>query len=250
MGFFKVISLSELLARVDFFEGTEEELHSRIFNSSNDDSKLAIRLINVWSLVCAEKLPEYKTILESNGINIVDSFWLSRVLDRKRFRKKHIKLRGSDLFRSTLASSLKENKSHYLLGTTDQNLIQLERKLVELYPGIKIAGKQAPLIEINDSQKVNEISQQVLRSKADVLWVALGTPKQDVLGVRFAQETNKPVIAVGAAFDFISESKREAPKFVRLMGLEWLFRLFSEPIRLWDRYLLGNTRFLMMVLKK
>jgi N-acetylglucosaminyldiphosphoundecaprenol N-acetyl-beta-D-mannosaminyltransferase len=85
-------------------------------------------------------------------------------------------------------------------------------------------------------------------SGADVVWVGLGAPKQDLMGARLREREAAPVImCVGAAFDFLAGTKRRAPRWVRRAGLEWLHRLVSEPRRLLRRYLVGNTRFVLGV---
>ena len=90
---------------------------------------------------------------------------------------------------------------------------------------------------------------RVLRANVDpgesqLIWLSLGTPKQDLVGLNLSSEWRKTVIGVGAAFDFYSGDKREAPEIIQRFNLEWLFRLMSEPRRLWKRYLLGNFQFL------
>ena len=82
-----------------------------------------------------------------------------------------------------------------------------------------------------------------------MVWVGLGTPKQDVIAAQLAQKSDLTFVAIGAAFDFIAGTKRQAPRMMREHGLEWLFRLASEPRRLWKRYLLGNAIFLFAVVR-
>ena len=84
---------------------------------------------------------------------------------------------------------------------------------------------------------------------AQVVWVGLGTPKQDVFVDRFRGRIGVPLVAVGAAFDFLAGTKRMAPRWMQQRGLEWLYRLASEPRRLWKRYLVGNTVFLWRALR-
>ena len=86
---------------------------------------------------------------------------------------------------------------------------------------------------------------EIRSSKADVLWVALGAPKQNYEAERFRDHAAAPVIVtVGAAFDFIGGTKRRAPSWMQKLGLEWVFRMFQEPRRLGPRYLKNNPRFL------
>ncbi|MDP9889822.1 exopolysaccharide biosynthesis WecB/TagA/CpsF family protein [Pseudarthrobacter enclensis] len=84
----------------------------------------------------------------------------------------------------------------------------------------------------------------------DIVWVGLGTPKQDFEAQRLATAGNFFAVAVGAAFDFSAGTKKEAPRWITALGFEWLFRLAAEPKRLWRRYLIGNFVFLYSVIRR
>jgi len=89
-----------------------------------------------------------------------------------------------------------------------------------------------------------------MTSGAQVVWVGLGTPKQDFEAQRICDSLQVTAAAVGAAFDFVAGTKPEAPDWMRRLSLEWAFRLMSEPRRLWRRYLFGNSRFIMLVARE
>jgi len=91
----------------------------------------------------------------------------------------------------------------------------------------------------------------IRNSKPDILFVSLGSPKQEKWIYAYYQELNIPVsIGVGAAFEFISGIVRRAPKWMQESGLEWFFRLIQEPKRLWKRYLIGNPIFILLVVRE
>jgi N-acetylglucosaminyldiphosphoundecaprenol N-acetyl-beta-D-mannosaminyltransferase len=92
--------------------------------------------------------------------------------------------------------------------------------------------------------EVRDLARRIERTSAQIVWIGLGTPRQDYLVPQLAAHLNVPVVPVGAAFDFWAGRIREAPRFLRSSGFEWMHRLASEPRRLWRRYLLGNPRFL------
>jgi N-acetylglucosaminyldiphosphoundecaprenol N-acetyl-beta-D-mannosaminyltransferase len=92
---------------------------------------------------------------------------------------------------------------------------------------------------------LSALAERVRASGANVLWVGLGTPRQDYLVHELARAVSMPVLPVGAAFDFWAGAVTEAPVILHGSGLEWTHRLASEPRRLWRRYLLGNPRFLL-----
>ncbi len=119
------------------------------------------------------------------------------------------------------------------------------------FPQLQIVGQFAPgFLKIGQSEQVNVI-EEINKTGADILWVGLGSPKQDYWMSIHRSKINIPVmIGAGAAFDFLAGSKPQAPIWLQRSGFEWLFRLCCEPQRLWKRYLIGNTRFLYLILTK
>jgi N-acetylglucosaminyldiphosphoundecaprenol N-acetyl-beta-D-mannosaminyltransferase len=91
---------------------------------------------------------------------------------------------------------------------------------------------------------VEVFSQAVQSSTANLVWVGLGTPKQDFIASRLTRLTEVNTVCVGAAFDFYAGTQKQAPLFLRQIGMEWFFRLVTEPRRLWKRYLVGNMIFI------
>jgi N-acetylglucosaminyldiphosphoundecaprenol N-acetyl-beta-D-mannosaminyltransferase len=136
----------------------------------------------------------------------------------------------------------------YLYGSTQQTLAGLTARLMELYPQLTIAGSESPPFRPLTPQEDLEVIGRINSSGAALVFVGIGSPKQE----NFAWEHKKTLravqLCVGAAFDFIAGSKRRAPGWMQRVGLEWLFRLCSEPTRLGRRYFVTNTRFLTAVL--
>ncbi len=111
--------------------------------------------------------------------------------------------------------------------------------------GVDVVGTECPPFRPLTDEDVAGLVDRVRASGANVLWIGLGTPRQDYLVHRLAPALPLPIVPVGAAFDFWSGDVKEAPEILHGSGLEWLHRLASEPRRLWHRYLVGNPRFLM-----
>ncbi len=114
-------------------------------------------------------------------------------------------------------------------------------------PSARIVGVDSPPFRPLTPDEEDALVDRVRSSGADIVWVGLGTPKQDQFVDEFRDRLGVTLVAVGAAFDFLAGTKREAPMWARTHGLEWAFRLLSEPGRLWKRYLLGNVSFLVGV---
>jgi N-acetylglucosaminyldiphosphoundecaprenol N-acetyl-beta-D-mannosaminyltransferase len=152
---------------------------------------------------------------------------------------------GPDLLEASLTDPRHRQTRHFFYGGAPGVAEELIRQARRINPDLQVAGHLTPpfrpLTEAEESETVRTID----ASRADIVWVGLGCPKQDLWMARFRPRLAAPVlIGVGAAFDFLAGAKRQAPRFMQRVGLEWLFRLASEPTRLWRRYLVGNSVFL------
>jgi N-acetylglucosaminyldiphosphoundecaprenol N-acetyl-beta-D-mannosaminyltransferase len=139
---------------------------------------------------------------------------------------------------------------HYLYGSTPEVIARLEANLRQRYPGVELVGVESgPFRALHQAEEL-ELARRITDAGADVVWVGLGTPRQDLFVDRFRDLVPATFIAIGAAFDFHAGTKRQAPRVVQRAGFEWLFRLITEPKRLWKRYLIGNGRFAWAVLHR
>jgi N-acetylglucosaminyldiphosphoundecaprenol N-acetyl-beta-D-mannosaminyltransferase len=129
-------------------------------------------------------------------------------------------------------------------GGTDAVLTALRAELLLRYPKLEIAYLHAPPFRALSEAEDAEVVASIRASGAKILFVGLGCPKQERWMAAHRESLPCALLGVGAAFDFIAGRKRQAPAWMQRRGLEWLFRLGTEPRRLWRRYLVGNTRFL------
>lgn len=204
---------------------------------------LSIRFVNAYSISIAYKSHAYIELLNNNGINLVDSRTIS-ILARFCILKNIHQVRGIDFFRNIINHS-KNDLKHFFLGGTNEQLIKLVQSIKLHNSEIQIVGTYAPEFKTSfTSRDIIEISRIVVKSNADLIWISLGTPKQDLVAFELAEKSRITSIAVGAAFGFYSGEYREAPRIISYLNLEWLFRLCQEPKRLWKRYLIGNLIFL------
>jgi N-acetylglucosaminyldiphosphoundecaprenol N-acetyl-beta-D-mannosaminyltransferase len=151
------------------------------------------------------------------------------------------------LFENVLDRGRQYNRSHFLMGTTEDTLDILRESIQNRYPGTNIVGSYAPEFGPLNTAFLDLAEEAISPTEADIVWVALGSPKQDFAARELADRLNCTCIGVGAAFDFLAGTTKEAPTWMRKNGFEWLFRLASEPRRLWKRYLIGNLTFLRLV---
>lgn len=158
---------------------------------------------------------------------------------------------GPDLLNAFCALSEDKGYRHFFYGGSALTNRLLVENLRKRFPKLLVAGEYAPAFLACGQKEKTSVIEQINSSGADILWVGLGSPKQDFWMAGHRSKVNVPVmIGVGAAFDFLAGTKRQAPGWIQKAGLEWLFRLCCEPLRLWRRYLLGNVRFLYLLVTK
>jgi N-acetylglucosaminyldiphosphoundecaprenol N-acetyl-beta-D-mannosaminyltransferase len=138
-----------------------------------------------------------------------------------------------------------ERTRMYLYGGRNQGaLVELALRLRHRFPGLQIVGGYSPPFRPLSDEERDWVVDDINRSKADVVWVGIGQPKQEIWMRQFRDRLDAPMLAgVGAAFDFHAGLVPQAPSWMQATGLEWLYRLVQEPRRLWRRYARYNPRF-------
>jgi N-acetylglucosaminyldiphosphoundecaprenol N-acetyl-beta-D-mannosaminyltransferase len=158
---------------------------------------------------------------------------------------------GPDLMLRVCDQGRARRIRHFYYGSTESVLSRLRDRLQQRFPGLEVVGMQAPPFRALTADEIQATAALINAARPDVVWVGLGTPKQDDWVGQFRPLLDAPVlVAVGAAFDFHAGTVRQAPRWMMRAGLEWLFRLLMEPRRLWRRYLIGNPRFVALVLRQ
>jgi N-acetylglucosaminyldiphosphoundecaprenol N-acetyl-beta-D-mannosaminyltransferase len=152
---------------------------------------------------------------------------------------------GPDLMLSVFTAGSSKGVRHFLYGATAETLEQLQARLLAKFPQARIVGSYAPPFRQLSVQEETDIADRLNRSGADIIWVGLSTPKQELWMARMRDRLQAPMlIGVGAAFDFHAGLKRQAPRIIQRSGFEWVFRLLCEPRRLWRRYALVVPTFI------
>ena len=156
---------------------------------------------------------------------------------------------GPDLMLAVCDAGRAVGLRHYLYGGHPGVAPALEERLRQRLPGLEIVGRSTPPFRELHPEEVAALRADLTRTRPDVIWVGLGTPKQERFMARHWRDFEAGVlIGVGAAFDFHSGRVRQAPRWMQRSGLEWLFRLGTEPRRLGPRYLKTNPLFALRVL--
>jgi len=159
------------------------------------------------------------------------------------------KISGSDLIYWLSEYAAEKGYSIFLLGAQEGVADAAAKVLVEKYPGLKIAGTHSPSLGFEkDEESNNKVVQLVRDSGADICFVALGAPKQDLWSWRYHEQTGaKLCLGVGASFDFVAGRVKRAPVWMQRVGLEWTWRIMQEPVRMGKRYLIRDSRFLVLL---
>lgn len=155
---------------------------------------------------------------------------------------------GPELTLRVCERAAKKGIGLYLLGSTEYVLQQFRSKLLQLFPKLQIEGYESPPFRPLTTQEDQELVSRINHSGAGLIFVGLGCPKQEIFAHNHRDRIHGVQLCVGAAFDFIAGNKKMAPKWMQRHGIEWLFRLYCEPKRLWRRYLVTNTIFIRKVL--
>jgi len=201
----------------------------------------------VASIIEAQDDPQFKEIMNNASMVTPDGMplvWIGKAKGDKSIGRAY----GPDLMLRVCDEGQEKGYRHFFYGGSQANNEKLIDNLKSKFPRINVVGHWAPPAMEKNQKESHDIITMINNTSADILWVGLGAPKQEYWMKNHRSNLNAPVmIGVGAAFDFISGSKRQAPRWMQRIGCEWLFRLLCEPKRLWRRYIVGNTRFIFLM---
>lgn len=204
---------------------------------------------NVHVLNTAYTAPDFRAVL--NGADIVYCDGAGVVLGARLLgHRLPGRMTGADWIHSLCACCAVEGLSPYLLGSQPGVAKRAAQKLIALYPGLHVAGAHHG--HFHDTAGATETVIAVVNAaQPDILLVGMGTPLQEKWIAAHRAEFDVPVAwAVGALFDFVAGVQPRAPRWMLDHGLEWLYRLLSDPRRMWRRYLIGNPLFMFRVLRQ
>lgn len=180
---------------------------------------------------------ELRKIFNASGMTTPDGMSVVWILKLKGYR--HVsRVYGPDLMQAVCkVSAEKEHYRHYFYGGAPGVPEQLADSLQTLYPGLCVSGVYSPPFRSLTPEEDRAVIDRINEANPDIVWVGISTPKQERWMASHLGKISAPVmIGVGAAFDFLSGNTPQAPRWMQRSGLEWLFRLGTEPRRLWRRY--------------
>jgi N-acetylglucosaminyldiphosphoundecaprenol N-acetyl-beta-D-mannosaminyltransferase len=240
----QVRSVEVLGTRVD---GTSyEDAARRIVEWAREGRSASVCAAAVNNVMEAHDDPRFHLVMHRADLVTPDGMplvWALRMLGVPEASR----VAGTDLMPRVLELAAASRTPVGFFGGTSAVLTDLRSWAEASFPGLIISFAYDPPFRALSEDEERRVVRRVAESGARILFVGLGCPKQEIWMDRMSGRIPTVMVGVGAAFDFLSGRKRRAPVLLQRMGLEWLFRLASEPRRLWRRYVLQNPRFVLLL---
>ena len=227
---------------------TMKETLNEVSNAIQNKRLLHHTVVNAGKIVSLQTDEELKKgvneadIINADGQAVI---WASKILNKPLKER----VAGIDLFSNLIEFAYRNDYKIYLLGAKDEVVKKLINKIENEYSPHIIAGAQHGYFPEDEEQKiVNEIA----NSGAHMLFVAMSSPKKEIFLNEHKAKlgTLNFIMGVGGSFDVLAGKTKRAPKWMQNLGLEWFYRFLQEPRRMWRRYLLGNIKFIYLVIKE
>lgn len=234
--------LGVLVDVVDYDTATE-----LLVSAARDNVSLAATALAVHGVMTGVQDPEHAARLNSFDLVTPDGQpvrWAMRLLHGTRLEDR---VYGPLLTERVLERCAADNLPVYLYGSTEATLRELVSRLEARFDGLDIVGAEPSKFRLAEEGEADELADRIRKSKARLVLVGLGCPRQEVFAYGMRSRLEVPILAVGAAFDYHAGNLRIPPSWMQRAGLEWLWRFGLEPARLWRRYLLLNPAYLFRV---
>lgn len=232
---------SVLGARIDALSW--ESAMSRLLGWAHARESRYVTICNVHVVVSASRDAGYREVINGADMATPDGAPVAWMLRRQGFIDQP-RISGPDLMWALCERAVSENLPVYCYGSTGATLALLEQRLGTAFPALRMTMESPPFRILSSEEDVAAVT-RINDSSAGIVFVGLGCPKQERWMAEHRGRVNAVMIGVGAAFDFHAGKVQRAPAWMRNNGLEWLHRLMSEPGRLWKRYLVTNTLFIL-----
>lgn len=237
------------LLGVKLREITKDDLIGKVLIWARNREKRYICFVNVHMIIESYEDKAFRMVLEKADILSPDGMPIAWWMRRNGFSNQE-RLSGPDVMNELCRLSANEGIGVGLLGGTKKTLEILTEKLKVKYPKLNIVYKYSPPFRKLKKEEMTEIAKKINSKGVQILFVGLGCPKQEKWMYKNVNVIHAVQLGVGAAFDFNAGLIKKAPKWIQSIGMEWFFRFIMEPKRLWKRYLLGNSKFIYLVLKE
>jgi exopolysaccharide biosynthesis WecB/TagA/CpsF family protein len=219
----------------------------KIVDAANQRKPLGVSALAVHGVMTGVTDDTHRHRLNSLELIVPDGQPVRWALNYLHGTKLEDRVYGPNLMLRTCEAAAETGIPIFLFGGKQQLLDDLETQLLARFPSLRIAGKLASRFRTISPAEKLDIIDTILDSGAGITMVGLGCPRQEVWAYEFKNQLNMPVLAVGAAFNFHAGQLDQAPPILQKYGLEWAYRLFKEPKRLWQRYLILNPYYVYLL---
>jgi N-acetylglucosaminyldiphosphoundecaprenol N-acetyl-beta-D-mannosaminyltransferase len=219
----------------------------RIFHAAHQRRGFTVSALAVHGLMTGALDPEQKFRLNQFDLLAPDGQPVRWVLNWLYRAGLGDRVYGPNLTLRVCARAAAEGAKVYFYGSTEDVLAKLRESLSQRFPDLVIAGTQASRFRRLTPGEKDQLGVDIRESGASILFVGLGCPRQEVFAFECRDALQMPILAVGAAFPFLAGELPQAPLWLQRAGLEWLFRLLSEPKRLWRRYMFLNPAYVFLI---
>jgi N-acetylglucosaminyldiphosphoundecaprenol N-acetyl-beta-D-mannosaminyltransferase len=219
-----------------------QECTAQILSWAKAAESRYVCVANVHMAVETNRDAGFREILDESDLATSDGMPLVWMLRRLGVPGKQ-RVCGRDLMHASMAAAQEQGVAVGFLGGAPETLATLAEKVRAQYPRLNVSFIESPPFRPATPEEERERVKALSDAQVRILFVGLGCPRQERWMSAHRGSVNAVMLGVGAAFDFLAESKPTAPKFMQNLGLEWLHRLASEPGRLWKRYLFTNSQF-------
>lgn len=211
---------------------------------------LVVAISNVHAVMTARQDAEFAAALADADIATTDGMPLAWALRGMGHRGQE-RVDGMTVHMAAIRAGLAGGAGHYFYGTTPETLDKMETKLRLRFDDINITGMYSPPFGPIDEEELEKVLAEIRDTGTRVLWVGLGVPKQE-LWMQSVRDRlpGISIIGIGAVFDVVAGNVKNAPEWMQRAGLHWLYRLMSEPRRLWRRYIYNNPAYLVLLGKQ
>jgi N-acetylglucosaminyldiphosphoundecaprenol N-acetyl-beta-D-mannosaminyltransferase len=218
-----------------------------VVRAAKEKKPAAVSALAVHGLMTGVLDREQRFRLNQFDLLVPDGQPVRWVLNALYGKKLPDRVYGPNLTLQICARAAKEGLPVYFYGSTPKTVEALQPALERKFPGLVVAGVEPSKFRHLTCEEKTELSSRIRNSGAALVFVGLGCPRQEVFAYEFRGLLAVPVLAVGAAFSFLAGTLPQAPAWMQNVGLEWFYRLLSEPRRLWRRYLFLNPAYLFLV---
>ena len=220
---------------------------SKILNFSSNNR---IAICNANTLVRSVKDLHIRNTVNNFTIKTPDGFPVAKALSFIT-KKKFSRVDGYKVFLQSISDGLDINRKHFFFGNNENTTQKMIEKLKGTFPNINISGYICPE-QMTAEELAIKHKKDFQSIDADIVWVSLGFPKQELFIDKVCEEieTNTNFVGIGGVFDWVAGTKKKAPEWLANIGLEWLLRLVQDPKRLYKRYLIDNTLFVLYFLRQ